>query len=105
VRAIGTSGTLENIALLCGADHESTGNGDARPTVIERAAFDKVLKQLLESDAKHRAQMSKLDAGRADQIVAGAMLLDEIFRRLKLRRIQMCKSALREGLLVDILPH
>lgn len=104
VRAIGTSGTLENIALLCGGDeHETNGHGETKPAVIDRSAFDKVLAHLIESDAKKRAQMQKLDAGRADQIVAGAILIDEIFRRLKLRRIQMCKSALREGLLVDYL--
>ena len=102
VYAIGTSGTLENIALLCGSGHEE-GNGDAKPTVIERPALEKVLDELLKSDAKKRSQMHKLDPGRADQIVAGTILVEEIFRRLKLRRLHICKSALREGLLVDYL--
>jgi exopolyphosphatase/guanosine-5'-triphosphate,3'-diphosphate pyrophosphatase len=47
--------------------------------------------------------MLGVDEGRKDQIVAGALLVDEVFRRLKIRRIQMCKSALREGILVDYL--
>ncbi len=103
VRVIGSSGTLENIALLCGSEPETNGHGEPKLQVIERAAFDKLLEELIKSDAKKRSQMSKLDAGRADQIVAGAILIDELFHRLKIRRIHLCKSALREGLLVDYL--
>ncbi|HYO08729.1 MAG TPA: Ppx/GppA phosphatase family protein [Tepidisphaeraceae bacterium] len=111
-RAIGTSGTLENLALLCtpheppstgGGGAERNGNGDAKPAAIDRANFDPVLAQLLKSDSRRRAQMHGLDEGRREQVVAGAILVDELFRRLKLRRIQMCKSALREGILVDYL--
>jgi exopolyphosphatase/guanosine-5'-triphosphate,3'-diphosphate pyrophosphatase len=104
-KVIGTSGTLENIAILCSDDdhHHANGNGEGKPAVIERSAFDRLLAQLLKSSAKQRAQMPGLDEGRRDQIVAGAMLVDEIFRRLKPRRIEMCRSALREGILVDYL--
>jgi exopolyphosphatase/guanosine-5'-triphosphate,3'-diphosphate pyrophosphatase len=103
---IGTSGTLENIALLCNPQQvQQNGNGQrqAGPTFIERAGFEEVLEKLLKSTAKQRAEMEGLDEGRRDQIVAGAMLVHELFRRLKPRRIVMCKSALREGILVDYL--
>ncbi len=103
-KVIGTSGTLENIAMLCSADRpDADGNGESKPAVIERPTFDRLLAQLLRSGAKQRAQMPGLDEGRRDQIVAGAVLVEEIFRRLKPRRIEMCKSALREGILVDYL--
>jgi exopolyphosphatase/guanosine-5'-triphosphate,3'-diphosphate pyrophosphatase len=70
---------------------------------IERTTFSKVLDELVHSNSKKRSVMPGLDEGRRDQIVAGALLVDELFRRLKLRRMQMCKSALREGILVDYL--
>jgi exopolyphosphatase/guanosine-5'-triphosphate,3'-diphosphate pyrophosphatase len=71
--------------------------------VIERSAFEEMYNKLLKSSSKQRAEVPGLDEGRRDQIVAGAMLVHELLRRLKLRRIVMCKSALREGILVDYL--
>ena len=100
VRAIGTSGTLENLALLC---CPKPTNGDGKPRVIERVTFEKTLDDLVRSNSRQRGEMPGLDEGRRDQIVAGALLVDELFRRLKLRRIQMCSAALREGILVDYL--
>ena len=47
--------------------------------------------------------MHGLDEGRRDQIVAGTLLVRELFRLFKIRRIQICPAALREGILVDYL--
>jgi exopolyphosphatase/guanosine-5'-triphosphate,3'-diphosphate pyrophosphatase len=44
-----------------------------------------------------------LDDQRKDQIVAGAILVSELFRRLRIKRIEICPSALREGILLDYL--
>src|SRR4029079_16599390 len=71
--------------------------------VIERERFDDVLKKLLESNSKQRSSMRGLDDQRRDQIIAGALLVEELFKRLHLRRIQLCPSALREGILLDYL--
>jgi exopolyphosphatase/guanosine-5'-triphosphate,3'-diphosphate pyrophosphatase len=106
IRAIGTSGTLENLALLSATSPPSAnGNGETKPRVIDRTAFEKMLDDLVRSNSHQRGQMAGLDEGRRDQIVAGALLVRELFRRLKLRRIQICGSALREGILVDYLSH
>src|SRR5205814_6942521 len=81
-------------------------NGEPRPRAIDRVVFEgKVLRDLVRSSSKERSEMAGLDEGRRDQIVAGALLVGELFRRLKLRRIQICGSALREGILVDYLSH
>jgi exopolyphosphatase/guanosine-5'-triphosphate,3'-diphosphate pyrophosphatase len=122
IKVIGTSGTLENIAGMSAAAPPSDANGHAngsggsssngataaaasapRPTFIERNAFEKMLQSLMRSNAKQRAAMHGLDEGRRDQVIAGALLVRELFRRLKLRRIQICSAALREGILVDYL--
>src|SRR5688500_727465 len=100
VKTLGTSGTLENIAALLGSTSE--GNGDARHhPIIERGPFEKLLARLLESRSKDRAKLRGLDDQRKDQIIAGAVLVDELFTRLKLKRIHICGSALREGILLD----
>jgi exopolyphosphatase/guanosine-5'-triphosphate,3'-diphosphate pyrophosphatase len=102
VRAIGTSGTLEAISTLCGG--ETSSNGSEEPLrVIERAPLEELVEKLLESDTKKRANMRGLDDQRRDQIIAGAVLVDQLFKRLHLRRIQICGSALREGILFDYL--
>ncbi len=92
-RVLGTSGTLENIAAMCGG-----GSG-----VIERGNFQKLLSALIESDSADRARMRGLDDARSDQIIAGAVLVGELFNRLDLERIELCPAALREGILLDYL--
>jgi exopolyphosphatase / guanosine-5'-triphosphate,3'-diphosphate pyrophosphatase len=107
-RVIGTSGTLENIATLCGGVKDETdGNGHSHETgltgVVERSKLNKLVDTLLESRAKDRAKMPGLDEQRRDQILAGALLVNEIVRRLGIDEIHLCKAALREGILVDYL--
>jgi len=102
--AIGTSGTLENIAAMCGSTPSPASNGHAAHAgMIERRKFDDLAKELIRSGAKDRSKMRGLDDQRRDQIVAGSMLVSEIFDRLHLKRITMCPSALREGILLDYL--
>ncbi|MGD0464066.1 MAG: Ppx/GppA phosphatase family protein [Tepidisphaeraceae bacterium] len=103
VKAIGTSGTLENLATMCGSEPSHNGNAADHPQVIERSRLEKLLADLLESRAKDRAEIRGLDDQRKDQIVAGAVLVNELFRRLRLKRIEICPSALREGVLLDYL--
>jgi exopolyphosphatase/guanosine-5'-triphosphate,3'-diphosphate pyrophosphatase len=62
-----------------------------------------MLTSLLASNVRQRAEMRGLDDGRKDQVIAGALLVEEIFERLNLKRIQLCQSALREGILLDYL--
>jgi exopolyphosphatase/guanosine-5'-triphosphate,3'-diphosphate pyrophosphatase len=99
VAAIGTSGTLENLAAICAAIEKK----DAASGVIERDALSKLLTRLIESRTKDRAAMAGLDDQRKDQIIAGALLVSELMRRLNLPEIRLCKSALREGILMDYL--
>ena len=99
VKAFGCSGTLENLAAMCsGKAH----NGDGH-RVIERAGIDSLTARLVESRAKERALMEGLDAKRQDQIIAGAVLVRELFQKLDLKKMQLCDGALREGILVDYL--
>jgi len=98
VAAIGTSGTLENLAAMCAATQKQESDN-----VIEREALSRLLTRLIESRAKDRAAMAGLDDQRKDQILAGALLVSELLRRLDLPEIRLCKSALREGVLIDYL--
>lgn len=101
IKAIGTSGTLENLTAMCGAVDKA--NGDAEPSIIEAGRFSRLLDKLLDSDASDRARLRGLDEKRQDQILAGAVLVGELIQRLNLERIHLCHSALREGILIDYL--
>lgn len=101
VKVIGSSGTLENIAAMSGEIHAA--NTDGFVGVIERKPFEKMLDKLLKTRSIERAGMRGLDDQRKDQIIAGAVLVGEIFEELKLKRMHLSGSALREGILVDYL--
>jgi exopolyphosphatase/guanosine-5'-triphosphate,3'-diphosphate pyrophosphatase len=109
VQALGTSGTLENLAAMCtsigGAGHHHNGNGGDghHGGVIEREPLNKLLGKLLESTTADRALIKGLDDQRKDQIIAGAVLVSELFKRLNLDRLTVCKSALREGMIAEYL--
>ena len=113
--AVGTSGTLENIARLCGAP-EAGGNGagggggggggGAKPggLLIDAKRLDKLVARLLRTTSKDRALMPELDDARKDQIIAGLVLVQSLLARLRghgLDRLTICGAALREGILVD----
>ncbi|HEX4125540.1 MAG TPA: Ppx/GppA phosphatase family protein [Tepidisphaeraceae bacterium] len=98
VSVIGTSGTLENLAAMCASIGK---NGNGAEGIIERGPLSKLVTRLIESRAKDRAGLEGLDDQRKDQIVAGALLVHELMRRLDVDRIKVCRSALREGILVD----
>jgi exopolyphosphatase / guanosine-5'-triphosphate,3'-diphosphate pyrophosphatase len=106
VAAIGTSGTMENLAAMCTALYGSKSDKAAATTedaVLERDPLGKLVAKLVESKSAQRASIPGLDDQRKDQIIAGAVLVNELFRRLSLREIRLCRSALREGILLEYL--
>ncbi|HWB53640.1 MAG TPA: Ppx/GppA phosphatase family protein, partial [Tepidisphaeraceae bacterium] len=101
-RVIGTSGTMENLAAMCAGVSEAPAP-ITRPAFIDRNAFEQVLGRLLKADAAERSRIAGLDEQRKDQIVAGALLVHELFEEFGFRRIQICPTAMREGILLDYL--
>lgn len=95
VRVIGTSGTLENIAQMCGATEESR--------TIKLNQLEKLEKRLLKTTTHDRAGMNGLDDQRKDQIIAGVVLIGHVMRNLRITEIELCAAALREGILSDYL--
>jgi exopolyphosphatase/guanosine-5'-triphosphate,3'-diphosphate pyrophosphatase len=97
---VGTSGTIETLAAMCGEEEGS--NGDTT-CYISASALAKLVSDLLECRSKDRARMKGLDDDRKDQILAGALLVNRLMQLLDIKRMQVCGSALREGLLMDFL--
>jgi exopolyphosphatase/guanosine-5'-triphosphate,3'-diphosphate pyrophosphatase len=58
-------------------------------------------KTAVEMDLEERMHLPGLDPRRADLMVAGAILLDTLLKKLGAEEITLCDLALREGLLLD----
>ena len=99
--AVGCSGTIAALALLCARRRGETLRTVANAT-IERTELDDVVAELVRRPTpEDRAAVPGLDPARRDVIVAGAILLRQLFKALGIRSLVVSTGALREGLLLD----
>jgi exopolyphosphatase / guanosine-5'-triphosphate,3'-diphosphate pyrophosphatase len=101
--AVGSSGTIENIAQMAVLRRP----GKRQPATLnalsfERDEVDAVTEEVLAAgSAKARSRIAGLDPRRVDIIVAGALLLQQIFVDFGIPAMTVSAYALREGVLVD----
>ena len=101
---IGSSGTINTLANIIrgtrGEDIEAvTGNNGFTFKKAELfAAVNLILKA---PNTRKRGAIAGMDSGRVDIIVAGAIILEQIFKELKLESLTFSEYALREGIILD----
>ncbi len=100
-RIIGTSGTMENLASMCIAQHGTEIGRRRVLTFMTRDDFSSVYRRLLRSTLKDRLRLPGLDPNRAPQIVAGAALVDYLFESMEVPFIEVSDRAMREGMIID----
>jgi exopolyphosphatase / guanosine-5'-triphosphate,3'-diphosphate pyrophosphatase len=99
---VGSSGTINAIANVI-----RCVRGEMETPRINNFTFDaKELYETVETivDAKEsrdRAKIQGLDPSRADIIVAGALIIEQIFKEFKLKWLTVSEFALREGIVLD----
>jgi len=99
---VGTSGTIQNIARIIHSAHEDESPEDLNNVTFTRDQLSKITALLLKTkDQKQRVAVKGLDPSRADIIVAGALILDQVFTELKIKRMVVSEYALREGIIYD----
>ena len=98
---VGTSGTA--LALGAMATEAGTLPESLHHLTVPAAALHALRRRLVGATLKGRRRLPLMDERRADIIVAGAVVLDEILDALKAKEIVLCEWALREGLLLDYL--
>ena len=102
--AVGSSGTILNIAEMVQAQR---GGDPVRTlsnfefTAEELAEVVKALTKM--RTVKERVKVAGLDPKRADIILGGAILLEQVFAELRIERMTVSDFALREGVLLDAL--
>ncbi|MCZ7556580.1 MAG: Ppx/GppA family phosphatase [Bacteroidia bacterium] len=103
--AIGSSGTIISTAVMVQAMNgtplltEETNN-----LTITRADLARVVDAILGArTVGKRRELEGMDTSRADIIVAGVLILEQVFEQLGLDSMVTAKYALREGILLDTL--
>ncbi|MBM4194734.1 MAG: Ppx/GppA family phosphatase [Gemmatimonadetes bacterium] len=100
-RVIGTSGTILSIGAVAATQARGVPPVDLRNLRVPAKQIRRLRKQIRALDLEGRLAIPGLDPRRADLIVAGAVLLDTILRRLGAEELTLCDLALREGLVLD----
>jgi len=100
-RVIGTSGTILSLGAVAATAARGTPPAELRNLRVTAKQIRRLRKEVTDLELEERLAMPGLDPRRADLIVAGAVLLDTILRRLGAEDITLCDLALREGLVLD----
>lgn len=100
--AIGSSGTILNTASMILATRGEMVEADPNAMTIRRADLDAVVTSILAAGTlARRREIPGIDPERADIIVAGVLILEQIFAQLNLKELTTSVYALREGILLD----
>ncbi len=100
-RTIGTSGTIETIAVIHAKEELDTVPDPLNGYEMSYKDIEKIVKKLAKMSYKERLDVSGLSEKRAEIIIPGAVILLEAMNMLKLESIIICERALREGMIVD----
>lgn len=101
-RAVVTSGTGETIARMCRMLSSDDAPRVMNGAVFTRAQLAEVCRMLAEAaDNEARGRLPGMDPTRADIILSGAIIMDEMARSFGVKEFVYCDHALREGLLIN----
>jgi exopolyphosphatase/guanosine-5'-triphosphate,3'-diphosphate pyrophosphatase len=97
-RAVGTSKTMRSLARIAGAASSSEGPYAAR--TLELAAVTDIVGRLTRMTVQQRTALPGVSAGRARQLLAGAVVAEAAMDLLGVDRLDICPWALREGVIL-----
>lgn len=102
VQMLGTSGTVTTLASVCqGLPRYDRTLIDG--AYLERDAVKAINARLADSSYAERAGMPCIGPDRADLVVAGAAILDAIWRTWPVTRLRVADRGLREGILMNLM--
>ncbi len=97
-RVVGTSKTFRSLARLSGAPPSEAGL--RTPRSLTRTGLHQVLGFIQRMPSSALAEMDGVSPQRAHQLLAGAVVADELMTRLGLDHVDICPWALREGVIL-----
>ncbi|MCU0265511.1 MAG: Ppx/GppA family phosphatase [Actinomycetia bacterium] len=96
--AVGTSKTFRSLARITGAAPSTDGPFVRR--VLRHGALLEWLPRLTRMSAAQRVELPGVSAGRARQLLAGAVVADAAMDLLGVPELEICPWALREGIIL-----
>jgi exopolyphosphatase/guanosine-5'-triphosphate,3'-diphosphate pyrophosphatase len=103
-RIIGTAGTVQAIGHILRAEINNKQNEylPLHNFTFTLAEYKKVANQILKAQTKNDLSgIEGIDRSRVDIITAGTIIIDEIIRSLKIKKITISGYAMREGIIID----
>jgi exopolyphosphatase/guanosine-5'-triphosphate,3'-diphosphate pyrophosphatase len=104
-KAIGSSGTLGTLIRLAAARRGGTLPSSVNQLSVSLRELENVCEYLIDMTAAERASLPGVDARRADQLPAGALLITTVMDATGLDELVGCEWALREGMVLDAIGH
>ncbi len=100
--AVGSSGTIGALCAMAAAKRDEAAPRTFNNFVLSRQDLGAVVKSLVKAQTvAARAKLPGLEPRRADIILAGALILEQVFEEFAIDEIVFSDYALREGLLLD----
>ncbi|HHP7232673.1 MAG TPA: HD domain-containing protein [Xenococcaceae cyanobacterium] len=100
-RLVGTSGTIETLAMVYAIEQHGTAPNPINGYQFSRQDLAAIVNRLSKMNYEERASLPGISDKRAEIILPGALILLETMEMLKLNAITICERALREGIIVD----
>ena len=100
-RLVGTSGTIETLAIVHALDKQGIIPNPINGYQVSRQDLEAIIDKLAKMDYEERYNLPGISDRRAEIIVPGAIILLETMKLLQLGSITICERALREGIIVD----
>ena len=103
-RVVATSGTIQRIARIIAAGQSGREQPGIDGMIISARDLDRVTAALANCpDMAARLAIPGMDPQRADILLGGALVFQELGRALGVRRWVVCKAGLRMGIVADVL--
>ena len=100
--AVGSSGTMATLCAMAAERNESAPPKSWNNFELTRGDLKSVVKHLVKApNAEARAKLPGLDPKRADIILGGALILEQVFEEFDIECMVYSDYALREGVLLD----
>nr|WP_238992916.1 Ppx/GppA phosphatase family protein [Jiangella aurantiaca] len=97
-RAVASSKTFRSLARVAGA--APSGDGPYVRRTLSREDVQDLVKKLASMTAAERAKLPGVSAGRAGQLLAGAVVADAAIDLFEVDEVDICPWALREGVIL-----
>jgi exopolyphosphatase/guanosine-5'-triphosphate,3'-diphosphate pyrophosphatase len=100
-RLVGTSGTIETLAILHAREHLGVVPTPLHGYTFSLGALRDMVVRFRRLSYGARAQLPGMNDRRAEIILAGSLILQEAMTLLGTETITICERSLREGVIVD----